>query len=145
MARSKLPRGDRPDHELRSRAVADYEVGYARPPRAHQFKPGQSGNPQGRPKGSKGTASLVRDILDRKIEVRSGSRVQKISVRKAFLTRQANNALKGDLKAAHFLLQYDKSLAAAADAERVSPISEQEQEIIDAYNREFRQLGDKDK
>lgn len=28
----------------------DYEVGYKRPPREHQFKPGQSGNPKGRPK-----------------------------------------------------------------------------------------------
>jgi hypothetical protein len=28
----------------------DYEVGYKKPPKATQFKPGQSGNPAGRPK-----------------------------------------------------------------------------------------------
>jgi hypothetical protein len=28
-------------------------VGYRRPPRNRQFKPGQSGNPTGRPKGTK--------------------------------------------------------------------------------------------
>ena len=28
-------------------------VGYGRPPVNRQFKPGQSGNPRGRPKGSK--------------------------------------------------------------------------------------------
>jgi hypothetical protein len=28
----------------------DYEIGYGRPPRHSQFKPGQSGNPKGRPK-----------------------------------------------------------------------------------------------
>lgn len=27
-----------------------YEVGYGKPPKEHQFKPGQSGNPKGRPK-----------------------------------------------------------------------------------------------
>jgi hypothetical protein len=28
----------------------DYEVGYRRPPKHTRFKPGQSGNPLGRPK-----------------------------------------------------------------------------------------------
>jgi hypothetical protein len=32
-------------------ATADYAVGYKRPPRSAAFKPGQSGNPKGRPKG----------------------------------------------------------------------------------------------
>ena len=53
----------------------------------HQFQPGQSGNRKGRPKGAKNTATLLREILDRKIEVRSGSTVRKISVREAILTR----------------------------------------------------------
>lgn len=30
--------------------VPPYEVGYGRPPKATQFKPGQSGNPKGRPR-----------------------------------------------------------------------------------------------
>jgi hypothetical protein len=37
-----------------------YDVGRGKPPKAGQFKPGQSGNPKGRPKG----ASL-RDIVQR--------------------------------------------------------------------------------
>ena len=28
----------------------DYKVGYSKPPKKHQFKPGQSGNPAGPPK-----------------------------------------------------------------------------------------------
>lgn len=38
------------------------EVGPGRPPKEYQFKPGQSGNPSGRPKNS--IATLLRDILD---------------------------------------------------------------------------------
>ena len=29
----------------------EYQVGYGKPSREHQWKPGQSGNPRGRPKG----------------------------------------------------------------------------------------------
>ena len=32
------------------RPPGDYEVGYGKPPKKHQFKPGQSGNRQGRKK-----------------------------------------------------------------------------------------------
>jgi hypothetical protein len=66
-----------------------YEIGYGKPPKQHQFEPGQSGNPKGRPKGAKNTATLAREILDRKIEVRSGAGVRKISMREAVLTRFA--------------------------------------------------------
>jgi len=37
------------------------EVGYKKPPKEHQFKPGQSGNPGGRPKGS------LKDYVKRKL------------------------------------------------------------------------------
>jgi hypothetical protein len=57
------------------------EVGYGRPPQAHRFKPGQSGNPRGRPKGAKNEATILRDLLNRKIDVREGGRVRKITLR----------------------------------------------------------------
>jgi len=31
----------------------DYEVGYKKPPKQGRFKKGQSGNPRGRPSGTK--------------------------------------------------------------------------------------------
>ena len=87
---------------------ASYSVGYGKPPKQHQFQPGQCGNRKGRPKGVKNTLTLLRDILDRKIEVRIGGTLRKMSVREAILTRFAEAALKGDTKSAAFLLQrYD--------------------------------------
>jgi hypothetical protein len=89
-------------------SFATYSVGYSKPPREHRFKPGQSGNPKGRPKGSKNTATLLRAILDRKVEMRTDGLVRKVSVREAMLMRFAEAALKGDTKAAAFLLhRYD--------------------------------------
>jgi hypothetical protein len=84
----------------RPRAPATYSVGYSKPPREHRFKPGQSGNPKGRPKGTKNTATVLREILDRKVEMRIGGILRKVSLREAMLMRFAEAALKGDTKAA---------------------------------------------
>jgi Family of unknown function (DUF5681) len=40
---------------------SDYHVGYGRAPVHARFKPGQSGNPRGRPKGKR----KVGEVLDR--------------------------------------------------------------------------------
>jgi hypothetical protein len=110
---------------------AEYRIGYGKPPREHCFKPGQSGNRAGRPKGSKKTTTLLRELLDRKIEIRTKGTVRKISVREAILTRFAEAALKGDTKCAAFLLQrYDAMEEPTAQAQSALP---EEREIIDTY------------
>jgi Family of unknown function (DUF5681) len=128
--------GPRQKGAATSRRGADYTVGYGRPPKGHQFQPGQSGNRGGRPKGRKNTATLVREILDRKIEIRSGNTTRKISLREAILTRFAESALKADTKSAAFLLQRYDALETAGDAgsDAVSP---DEQEIIDKYMQAY--------
>lgn len=47
----------------------DYEVGYGRPPKETRFAKGTSGNPNGRPKGSKNFATILRDVGNESITV----------------------------------------------------------------------------
>ena len=86
------------------RSAAAYEIGYARPPKDHQFKPGQSGNPKGRPRGAQSEATILRDILHERIEVQQAGRSRKISTLEALLLRCRNAALGGDLKSLAFIL-----------------------------------------
>jgi hypothetical protein len=74
-------------------------TGYGKPPENKQFKRGQSGNPQGRPTGSKNTYKLLNDILNQKIVVLEGDEKIKISKKMAMLTQLVNKGVKGDIKA----------------------------------------------
>ena len=115
-------------------SATNYEVGYRKPPKEHRFKPGQSGNRKGRPKGTKNTGTLLRELLDRKIEVRSGGTPRKISLREAILTRFAEAALKGDTKSATFLFQRYDMLDEVHEPAKATP---DEQEIIDMYVKNY--------
>ena len=55
---------DRPDG---STPDAHYTVGNKRPPREHQFKPGRSGNPSGRPRGRPGFGRVLLDELNKSV------------------------------------------------------------------------------
>jgi hypothetical protein len=85
-----------------------YEVGYAKPPEATRFKPGQSGNPRGRPKGAKNKRPALHEermkaiILDeayRGIQVRDGDRNVTIPMAQAVMRSIAVNAAKGHARA----------------------------------------------
>jgi hypothetical protein len=49
--------------------TGEYEVGYRKPPKDTQFKPGQSGNPDGHKKHSKSVKTLLMEALNEHILV----------------------------------------------------------------------------
>ncbi|WP_424629720.1 DUF5681 domain-containing protein [Bradyrhizobium sp. SYSU BS000235] len=117
------------------------DVGYGKPPRAHQFKPGQSGNPKGRPKGAKSEAAILTELLNRRIEMRQGSKVRKITILEAIFHKLAEEALKGNTKTAAFILN---RLAAMASTESVeSEIDADDKAVLDAYLRDLQSKLDK--
>lgn len=115
------------------RSGRNYQVGYGRPPTAHQFKPGRSGNPKGRPKGSKNEATILRSIFNRQIESRDGGRIRKISVLEGMLLKFAEDALKGNPKSATFLLnRYRLTEDTAPEA---SELDQDDRALLEAYTK----------
>jgi hypothetical protein len=85
----------------------EYEVGYGRPPKHTRFKPGQSGNPRGRPAGAKGIKASLKREMQAKITVSEGKAQMTISKGEAVAKRVFAMALAGDLKAITKLLDLD--------------------------------------
>jgi hypothetical protein len=63
-----------------------------------RFKKGQSGNPRGRPKGSKNRAAQLRDVLYSDIVVKDGRGSRSVPKLLAATEVCLNNAIKGDLR-----------------------------------------------
>lgn len=80
-------------------------VGYGRPPVNSQFKPGQSGNPRGRPKQRKSIATIVDDALRKKIRIRRGNEVHIVTKLEAAIEVFLNKAVAGDHHAFAKLIQ----------------------------------------
>ena len=84
--------------------MSDYELGYMKPPKSGQFQPGQSGNPKGRPSGSKNTHKLLDEIVNEKIQMTKNGRPVRIRKKQAMLLQATNKAVQGDLRALQTLL-----------------------------------------
>ena len=74
-------------------------MGYCKPPKRSQFKPGKSGNPAGRPRQPKTTAAFIQQALSAKVPVRENGKVHHKSKIQVGLTQLANKAAGGDMRA----------------------------------------------
>lgn len=88
----------------------DYEVGYGKPPRHTRFKPGRSGNPRGRPSGSKNLKTLLSEALNETVIVVDNGRRKKITKREAVIAQLVNKSAKADLRAIKILLDVQKEI-----------------------------------
>jgi hypothetical protein len=76
-----------------------YEVGNCKPPKHCQFQKGTSGNPKGRPKGSKNASTFVNEMFHQIVTVTVNGKPKKMPVIAALLARLISAAMSGDLKA----------------------------------------------
>ena len=85
--------------------AGDDEVGYKRPPKSTQFRKGKSGNPRGRPKGTRNLRTDLAEELDSRITLTVLGKTKTLSKQQAFVKATLTNAIKGDIRAAALVLK----------------------------------------
>jgi hypothetical protein len=108
-------------------------IGYKRPPRHSQFVPGQSGNPNGRPKGTRNFKTDLREELNEIISFREGDREVSISKQRALIKRLVTSAINGDTRAiASVMSLCARVFGDDGDDQQLAP---EDREIIDAFTQ----------
>jgi hypothetical protein len=100
---------------------ATYEVGYGRPPVAHQFKRGQSGNPKGRRKGSVSLPAAIAAELRKLVPVQENGERNYYSKLAVAAKQLVNKAAAGDLHALRHLLKVMQTPEWEKMAEQLDP------------------------
>lgn len=79
----------------------------AKPPaKDTRFKPGQSGNPRGRPRKDRSLLKHLETELDAEMQVTEGGKTMRLSKREAIAKLMVNKSLQGDHKMLAALLKY---------------------------------------
>jgi hypothetical protein len=95
---------------------AAYDVGYGKPPTHTKFAKGKSGNPSGRPKGSKNNLALaVQDVFGQTVSVGVNGKNKKVALLHAMVTKVAAMAMTGDTASIKIALNLCSTFCLAND------------------------------
>lgn len=92
----------------------EQKCGFCVLPKEYQYQKGQSGNPRGRPRGTRNRNTIVREQMNRKITLTGpNGNSRRISTKEGIIAKQINKALQGNTYSAKWMIE----LSNAADAE----------------------------
>src|SRR5262249_21371892 len=104
--------------------------GYAKPPKASQFKRGESGNPKGRPKGRCNLATDLAAELGEHVTVREDGRARRVSKQRALIKSLMSKARGGDVRATTaFLALYARTITDVPE-DHEDPLEHDELDIL---------------
>ena len=121
---------------------SDHDAGYGKPPRHSRFKKGQSGNPKGRPRGSRNFSTDLKATLEEPTRVTHHGKAQTVSTQHAALMRLREKALGGEVRALDSLIELARLYNDEEMAEAAIRLSATDAEILEARDAKvLRQAG----
>jgi hypothetical protein len=121
-----------------SKSGRDYEVGHGKPPKTTQFKKGRSGNPKGRPKGSKNYSTIVSKALKQPVHITKSGVPKTVTALEAVVLTTVKDALGGNRRAQLQVTSWGEQVFAEDPSKASSDtLSRNEQLILDAYTAEI--------
>lgn len=94
----------------------EYSVGYGRPPQHTRFQPGRSGNPKGRPKGSKNFNTVFAEELAQPVTLIENGKRKRMPKSRALAKQTINRALGNDTKATAMIFDQIRRSEGAGEA-----------------------------
>jgi Family of unknown function (DUF5681) len=125
------------DFAPRSADGKGYAVGYKKPPKHGQFRPGETGNPAGRTKGVRNLKTDVKRTLRVPVKVNEGGRSRKISTQAGMLMVLREKALKGDARALDRLVELANRFNNEPGSDVARTVPADDREILAAYAAEI--------
>lgn len=109
-----------------------------RPPKASQYKPGQSGNPYGRPRKRKSTLEDdVKDVFGKEREITIDGQTEPTSIRKLILEQIGRGAAQGDPKMIKMSIPFLKIMDDAPEFE----VLPEDRKILESFMKNFNDDG----
>ena len=106
------------------------------PPAQHRFKPGQSGNPKGRPKGSRNLKTDLLALLRGNVEITVNGKRRRMTRQEAMLLSLFQRAVSKETGAARTLLDLVVKLQHPDDKTMTeTTISQSDRNIVENYLR----------
>jgi uncharacterized membrane protein YheB (UPF0754 family) len=103
--------------------TTEQRVGYRWPPLTTRFRPGQSANPRGRPRGARNLSTVVAAALSERVAINENGRRRRITKLEAAIKQLVNRAASGEARATQLLLaliQANEARPAQHDADRLA-------------------------
>lgn len=123
-----------PMSKSKRRGGHSYQVGYKHPPKETRFKPGESGNPNGRPKGPRSVGTILQRISRQRVTVNEGDKTRRLEALEVMLRRLANDAMRSDQKAIKLFLSLLERYAQAPEvASQLESLLAEDEQILARY------------
>jgi hypothetical protein len=111
-----------------------YPVGYCKPDPAKGFQKGQVANPSGRPR-KRTPSQQTLDFLESTVTAQDGTQMPLFV---AIIRAMASKALKGDTKAAAFVVKLQREMSSAAPGDPVSNLTDEDRKLIEDFGRRLK-------
>ena len=112
-------------------------VGYGCPPERTRFKPGRSGNPRGRPKGTLNMATILERTLREPVVIEENGKRETVTKLEAAFKQLVNSAAAGDLRAIQQLSGLARLVEERSDQQpdQQAELGDDDQKVLDGILR----------
>lgn len=115
----------------------NYEVGRGKTPKHSRYRPGQSGNPKGRKKGSRNYGTSVRKVLNQMVVSTRNGKSVRVTLFEVGLQKLIQSAFAGSARHMELFIKLAEKYLSGEPAENTT-LSPSDESILDAFTESLK-------